>query len=416
MNGHGANVLETIAATRNNGIGIDGINDHSAIWLGSFKGSANWAQTLVEFVDAAIASKQPNAVINLSFDLTQIFADGSVGNRYELTPIERAALTYAQQNQVLIVAAAGNQDGLLSALGKAAKEFNNILVVGAADGLNRANYSNYDYLVDYAHYGKGVDLLAQGTAANGAVGTSIAAAKVTGAASLVWAANPGLNYAQVLNILRYTATDVNTPGWDAETGVGLLNISAAVNLAAATQPQSYSSPNLDAIQTALQDQGIPKAAWTKFYQFAYYQELEAKLTGQSWSAVDAVASEREAGLLGKVVNVVVDNVVKPVFSVFTPAPTQWGDSKPSGGGGLLGSLIKDIKEISKVVDGENLAKAALALRQGDPINAFYEGLSLVDGVSELVDTFKYLKDGNAKKAVPSLITAAPKLAKLFSDL
>ncbi|MEH2206614.1 MAG: hypothetical protein V7K53_21475 [Nostoc sp.] len=64
--------------------------------------------------------------------------------------------------------------------------------------------------------------------------------------------------------------------------------------------------------------------------------------------------------------------------------------------------------------GENLAKAALALRQGDPINAFYEGLSLVDGVSELVDTFKYLKDGNAKKAVPSMITAAPKLAKLFS--
>jgi hypothetical protein len=62
--------------------------------------------------------------------------------------------------------------------------------------------------------------------------------------------------------------------------------------------------------------------------------------------------------------------------------------------------------------GENLTKAALALRQGDPINAFYEGLSLIDGVDELVDAFKYLKDGEAKKAVPLMIKAAPKLAVL----
>lgn len=63
--------------------------------------------------------------------------------------------------------------------------------------------------------------------------------------------------------------------------------------------------------------------------------------------------------------------------------------------------------------GENLTRAALALRQGDPINAFYEGLVLIDGVDELVDAFKYLKDGEAKKAVPSMIDAAPKLAVLL---
>ena len=63
--------------------------------------------------------------------------------------------------------------------------------------------------------------------------------------------------------------------------------------------------------------------------------------------------------------------------------------------------------------GGNLTKAALALRQGDPINAFYEGLPLIDGVDELVDAFKDLKDGEAKKAVPLMIEAAPKLAVLL---
>ncbi|MEH2206612.1 MAG: hypothetical protein V7K53_21465 [Nostoc sp.] len=44
----------------------------------------DWAQSLIDFVIAAIASKQPNAVINLSFDLTQTNADGSVTTRSEL--------------------------------------------------------------------------------------------------------------------------------------------------------------------------------------------------------------------------------------------------------------------------------------------------------------------------------------------
>ena len=91
---------------------------------------------------------------------------------------------------------------------------------------------------------------------------------------------------------------------------------------------------------------------------------------------------------------------------------------------MVGSLQKDdylnaltigFKEAG-FEQGDHLAKAALALRQGDPINAFYEGLSLVDGVSELVDAFKYLKDGNAQKAVPLMRKAAPKLAEKLPEL
>jgi flagellar biosynthesis GTPase FlhF len=70
-------------------------------------------------------------------------------------------------------------------------------------------------------------------------GTSVAAAKVTGTVSQVWAANPELSYQQVKEILKQTAVDLSTPGWDKETGSGLVDIAAAVELAKNTQPQAY---------------------------------------------------------------------------------------------------------------------------------------------------------------------------------
>ncbi len=241
-NEHGSHILGIIAATQNNSIGIDGLNDDAPVWLSRAIGSGQWATALTEFVDAALASGQPNAVVNLSLDLTQINPDGSETTRYELTPEERQALEYARQNGVLIVTAAGNDGGVMSVLGQASKEFDNIITVGAANGLTRAAYSNY---------GDGLDLLAEGgSESNPQVstigdglgtmsGTSVAAAQVTGAASLVWAANTGLSYLQVKEILTETASDLNDPGWDEETGAGLLNLDEAVELAQNTTGVAY---------------------------------------------------------------------------------------------------------------------------------------------------------------------------------
>ncbi|MEG4202762.1 S8 family serine peptidase [Microcoleus sp. Pol7_A1] len=312
---HGTQMLEVIAATRNNGIGIDGINDKSPLWLGRAIGSGDWAQSLIEFVDAAKASGQPNAVVNLSFDLTQINPDGSVTTRYELTSLERAALIYAQQNNVLVATSTGNQGTTMSALAQATKEFDNILVVGAAEGWQKAAYSSYGE-VDYANYGKGVDILAQGTATNGASGTSVATAKVTGAASLIWAANPSLNYTQVIDILKRTATDLNASNWDAETGLGLLNISAAVHLAKATKPEVYTPPNIDLVQATLKNGNIPEVYWPEFYNLHHYYDLESKLEQSAWIDSDEITStERRAwGVPGWVEEAAV------VVAVVVPSP------------------------------------------------------------------------------------------------
>ncbi|HBB30782.1 MAG TPA: hypothetical protein DDZ80_02255 [Cyanobacteria bacterium UBA8803] len=252
---HGTHILGIIAATQDNNKGIDGINDDAPLWVGRAVESGQWAESLVEFVNTAKASGQPHAIVNLSFDLTQINPDGSITTRYELTPQERAAIEYARQNGVLLVVAAGNEGGAMSALGEASGEFDNIITVGATDLLehqldriiaagttdeiNRAEYSNYGAKLDILASGGTDENPVTSTVADGVgimAGTSVATAKVTGAASQVWAANPQLNYRQVIEILKATATDLATSGWDTETGAGLLNLVAAVSMAGLTPP------------------------------------------------------------------------------------------------------------------------------------------------------------------------------------
>ncbi|MCL1464370.1 S8 family serine peptidase [Argonema galeatum] len=241
-NEHGTHVLGVIAAKQDNGIGIDGINDKVPIWVSRATGSGHWADSLIEFVNHAKESGQPNAVVNLSLDLTQVNPDGSVTTRYEFTPAERAALEYARQNHVLIVAAAGNDGGVMSVLGQASQEFDNIITVGSADGTQRADYSSYGYGLDVMADGGTTEHPVLSTVGDGVgtmAGTSVAAAEVTGAVSQVWAANPGLNYRQVIDILEKTARDLETAGWDAQTGFGLVDIEKAVELAKATTPEEY---------------------------------------------------------------------------------------------------------------------------------------------------------------------------------
>jgi N-acetylmuramoyl-L-alanine amidase len=265
---HGTHILGIITAQQNNDIGIDGINDEAPVWLGRAVGSGRWADSLIEFIDAARESGQPNALINLSMDLTQIDTYGNVTTRYEFTPLEMAALEYARQNNVLVTVAAGNEGGVMSALGQASEQFDNIITVGAAErtdsevsnwkGFDRANYSNY---------GAGLNLVADGGTLESPIlstvsdsiaamrGTSVATAQVTGAASQIWAANPDLNYRQVIEILKSTATDLSDVNPDLETGAGLINIAAAVHLAKATQPKAH-NPDLQVVPTTWSGEGI----------------------------------------------------------------------------------------------------------------------------------------------------------------
>lgn len=249
---HGSLVAGLIGANQDNNF-VRGINSDAPLWLGRAVGSDQWAKSLIEFVDAAKASQQPHAIANLSFDLTRYDADGT-STRFEFTLEEWNALQYAHDSGVLIVAAVGSDGGAISALGQASQQFGNIITVGSAENINPmvAPANGFDRGSN-SNYGTGLDIMAEaGTVSNpllstfgdglGTIaGSSAAAAKVSGAASLVWAANPALSYQQVIDILKRTATDLKTPNWDIDTGAGLLNIAAAVHLAKVTAPQQITS-------------------------------------------------------------------------------------------------------------------------------------------------------------------------------
>lgn len=165
----------------------------------------------------------------------------------------------------------------MSARGQASKEFDNMIAVGAADGTNRAAYSSF---------GAGLDLLASGSTGS-FTGTSRAAAEVTGAVSQVWAANPQLSYQQVKNILLQTATDLSAPGWDDQTGFGLLSLAAAVELAKAVAqelPKASESPNLALIPASDEPGVLPGERPANSYSYSYSNSGDGYSSSYSYTS------------------------------------------------------------------------------------------------------------------------------------
>ena len=213
--GHGSHVAGIIAAVADNALGGSGVAPQTRILpirvldsLGS--GDSKDVSKAVRFaVDSGVK------VINLS-----------LGGATESTTLT-AAIQYAVDHNVLVVAAAGNGAADSTPKWPAASDL--ALAVTAVDRNN--GVTSFDQRGDY------IDLAAPGslilsTASNDykiQSGTSMAAAFVTGAAALLFAAQPSITALQVRDILQRTATDIGAPGRDTTFGYGLVNLVSAFN-------------------------------------------------------------------------------------------------------------------------------------------------------------------------------------------
>ena len=149
--------------------------------------------------------------------------------------VERAAIRFAVAHGALVVAAAGNDHGmgnpveypaaLVQPVGSNGVGGTGLVVGASADGV-RAPFSGS---------GSWISLAAPGVDVYGALrsgrygyssGTSFATAEVSGAAALVWAADPALTARQVARILEETASGHGT--WTSDLGWGVIDVAAAV--------------------------------------------------------------------------------------------------------------------------------------------------------------------------------------------
>ncbi len=240
LSGHGTHIAGVIAACTNNGIGIAGANPQARIM--ALKAANFIGQARSSAVAAAIyyAVDHGARIINLS-----------LGGEL-VTELEIEAAKYAQQQDVLILVAAGNQG--VSAEQQGYSTLPGVLVVGASDQVGqRAGFSNFGNNV--ALLAPGVDVLSlraedtdfialtnpldypDESAVVGeegeyyrASGTSFSTALATGIASRVLSQRPELTSGELREALVQTATDVEPPGVDQLSGYGQLDYVAALQV------------------------------------------------------------------------------------------------------------------------------------------------------------------------------------------
>lgn len=151
-----------------------------------------------------------------------------------------AAVEYTYAKNVTMVVASGNDGDNGNPLSYPAS-YPHVITAAAVDpSLNVAAFSNFNQYVDVAAPGVDVPVdvplrwdVDDGTADGQTTvsGTSFASPFVAGGVSWILGARPGLDPSQVAGVLRAGVRDIATPGWDAKSGFGLLQIAPSMTAA-----------------------------------------------------------------------------------------------------------------------------------------------------------------------------------------
>ncbi|MDQ3146542.1 MAG: S8 family serine peptidase, partial [Actinomycetota bacterium] len=212
--GHGTFVAGLAAAQADNAQGIAGVAWYSRIIPVKVLG-ANGSGSDSDVVEGIIWATDHGAhVINLSL--------GGPG----ASPALDAAVDYALDNDVVVVAAAGNEGSDEPSYPAASP---GAIAVGATNSAGAlTSFSNFGDWVDVVAPGSGVLSTTMGGSYGSGSGTSFASPLTAGVAVLVRWAYPDLDARGVTERLLATTRDVGAQGWDSNTGKGMVDAAAAL--------------------------------------------------------------------------------------------------------------------------------------------------------------------------------------------
>jgi hypothetical protein len=249
---HGTAVASVVAAPAN-GVGVVGVYPQAVLnsWDASPRGQLS-AGEVIAGIEAATA--RGPGIINLSL--------GGSGRSL----FESRAVADAFARGSIIVAAVGNEREDGSPLSFPAN-YPHVVTVSSTDVADRPSV--------FSSASAAIDVAAPGDAIPAAIptrfrpdgfapldGTSFSAPIVSGAIAWIWTARPDLEKTQLIELVRRSARDLGTPGRDADTGFGLIDIVRALTFPSPTVDPS--EPNDDVAQVArtppLTNPGRPQAA------------------------------------------------------------------------------------------------------------------------------------------------------------
>jgi hypothetical protein len=234
---HGTEVASVIAAA---GVGMTGVYPQAL--LRSYDASPFGFITAGDAVRGIVAAARGGpGVINLSF------------GGEEDDPLVHQAVLYAFRRGSLVVASSGN-DGLAGNPLSYPASYPHVLTVGATDQSGVvASFSSQSNDVDLAAPGRHIRVAEpvadDPTGYIFASGTSFSAPMVSAASAWVWSVRPSLDNTQLFDVMRFSAHDIDAPGFDRATGFGLLNIPSALAYAPPARDPLEPNDDIDEVAT-----------------------------------------------------------------------------------------------------------------------------------------------------------------------
>lgn len=212
---HGTHVAGIAAAEGNNGVGIAGV-----CW---------WAGVQpVRVIESDCSGVESQAAAGIVWAADHGASVANISLQYYTgTQLLADAVAYAHGRGLLMIAAAGNNNGAKVAY---PAKFEGCMAVSATDNTDHlATWSNHGDQIDVAAPGHTIYSLLGMNEYKYASGTSMAAPAVSGLACLIWTKDPALSADDVAAIIIASADDLGDAGWDEKYGYGRINAAAALD-------------------------------------------------------------------------------------------------------------------------------------------------------------------------------------------